>query len=523
MIMAPFIKSNRRHRRWQSSPQLMLMLGIIVAAIVLYFNIGNDTSRILDNHLKNLHHLHLPPQLSQRVIIKRDDDWDPSSSEMDQLKHISFPHGKFFFGLDSHEMNIPESDVSDPSTSWTSLQRELLDDDSDEIKLEEEKSRCASYDFGFPNSTTTPRRRRLFYGAMISDDSTEVIRATSMEQYNIFHTVSLIESNITHNLTPKKWRFFGSESASKKLSWLYQTFGPKTKVSLDYYVTSLEKDHYDAMLVEGMQREGHSYRWKFNGMRPDDIVIVGDLDETYSRDFLRALQICDVPQFRPGQDCKSPKLLGSTLVFESSPKCVWKGRRWYHPDVILGECVDQIGDTKVHPPTKHRVWGSHGERVDGYGHAGNYSQYEADILGPLNLTGKYPLWFPSEIRVESGGVMVSRKDKWNSPTGYHFHNFFESAEEVRFKYLTYGHPTKGALEKPLRDLNGDLLLAVTCAEGNRTENQERSFDSTPGNAKPIYYLNEEARHARHSLWQDIVKQDKAKNSKYAKQDKAKNG
>ena len=259
----------------------------------------------------------------------------PPHLDMHQLKSISFPHGSFFFGSDSHQTKIPKSEVFDPSASWSTLQRELLDDGSDIIDIEEEKKRCASFNFDFPSNAAMPlKRRRLFYGALISGDSAEVIKATSMEQYNIYHTVSLIESNTTQNLTPKKWRFFGSENASKELHWLYQLYGPKTKVAVDYYVTSQTKNQtggFDAMDLEGFQREGFVYRWKFNGMRPDDIAIIGDIDETFSRDFLRALQICDVPQFRPGQSCREPKVLGSTLIFESSPECAWKGRRWYHP------------------------------------------------------------------------------------------------------------------------------------------------------------------------------------------------
>jgi hypothetical protein len=252
---------------------------------------------------------------------------------MNKLKKIDVPHGSFFFGFNSHQVKIPKSQVFDRSESWSSLQRELLDDDSDVINVEEEKKRCASFNFGFPNATMMPlRRRRLFYGALISDDSAEVIKATSMEQYNIFHTVSLIESNKTHNLTPKKWRFLGSEDASKKLRWLYQLYGPKTKVSVDFYAPSLDKgEEYDAMYLDYYQREGHTQRWKSNGMKPNDVAVIGDLDETFSRDFLRALQICDVPQFRPGQNCKSPKVIASTVVFESSPECAWKGRRWFHP------------------------------------------------------------------------------------------------------------------------------------------------------------------------------------------------
>ena len=248
---------------------------------------------------------------------------------MSKLKKVPLSHGTLFMGLDSHQIKIPSKDVFDPSASWTPLQRELLDD-SDTIDIEVEKNRCASYNFEFPNSTKPLKRRRLFYGALISGDSKEVIKATSMEQYNIFHTVSLIESNTTQNRTPKKWRFIGSKDASNEVHWLYQVFGPKTRVALDYYVTS-DDNEMDGLNLEYFQREGVIHRWKLNGMRPDDVAVITDIDETYSRDFLRALQICDIPQFRPGQDCKAPKVIASTLIFESSPECVWKDRRWFHP------------------------------------------------------------------------------------------------------------------------------------------------------------------------------------------------
>jgi hypothetical protein len=341
------------HRRITSSSVIILLMIAFVAILpfLILHNIvvHNETLHQTEVYLRNLRTQPKPedtqPQRPENNLVVQSDflatqkkDWDPSNSAgigMDQLKQLSFPHGTFFFGVDSHQMKIPESEIFDPSDSWLPSQRELLEDDDDSeeiINVEEEKKRCKSYGFKFPKGTMPPRRRRLFYGALISDDSKEVIKATSMEQYNIFHTVSLIESNKTFNLTPKKWRFFGTNEASKELSWLYQIYGPKTRVSMDYYTSSLEKEQEeDAMYPERYQREGHSYRFKFNGMRPDDVAIIGDLDETYSRDFLRALQICDVKQFRPGQDCRSPKLYASTLIFESSPECAWKGRRWFHP------------------------------------------------------------------------------------------------------------------------------------------------------------------------------------------------
>jgi hypothetical protein len=148
--------------------------------------------------------------------------------------------------------------------------------------------------------------------------------------------------------------------------------------------------------------------------------------------------------------------------------------------------------------------------LNGYGYREDYSFYDAKVLAGLNMEGQGPLWLPHEIRAEQGGERVSKKDKWNSPTGYHFHNFFMSGEEIRFKYSTYGHADPYARVKSLRDFDSKLMMAVMCALGNHTENTESSFESISGTSRPIYYLNEEARQARHNLWQDIVRRDEEK-------------
>ena len=130
------------------------------------------------------------------------------------------------------------------------------------------------------------------------------------------------------------------------------------------------------------------------------------------------------------------------------------------------------------------------------------------------MTGKGPLWLPHDFRREAWmGQSVTKKDEWKSPTGYHFHNFFMSGEEIRFKYATYGHANSKARKNSLRhihdggDLEGDLEMAVMCAFGNHTKKTERNFESIGGTSRPIYYLNEEARQERHSVWQDIVRKE----------------
>ena len=291
----------------------------------------------------------------------------------------------------------------------------------EEVDPEKEKERCANYNFAYDGRT---ERRRLFLGTLIADDSMETLQAVGMEMYNIFHTVSFVESNVTHHLTPREMRFYDPNKPNQNLYQLYQYFGPKTKVSVDYYSNHMSGG-YD-LLRDFIQREGNSFRWALNGMRPDDVAIVGDTDETFTRDFLRALQICDIPEFKVGkQNCKSPKLRASTFVFESTPECLTKNRRWFHPDAILGECLDQIGNITMHPPTKRDwPWAQnvkndtiyHGWRLPGYGRGDNYQNYTEDNKDFEEKYGHktYPLYYATDVRMENGRL-VKKRD--GSPTG----------------------------------------------------------------------------------------------------------
>mmetsp|Transcript_29206 Transcript_29206/g.62102 ORF Transcript_29206/g.62102 Transcript_29206/m.62102 type:complete len:511 (+) Transcript_29206:50-1582(+) len=427
------------------------------------------------------------------------------------LSVVNHPHGIFFFWQDSHQVRIPKHNTIEQSL--TDAQKDLLNDE--DIDMNRERRRCASYKFGISNQTPT-KRRRLFLGGLVADDSMEVMTAVGLEAYNIFHTVSFVESNSTQNLSPRKWRYMNSPSERHKL---YQLFGPQTKVSVDYYVTSRRKDdgdlqHNDALIFhEKLQKEGIIERWRKNGMRPDDVAIIVDADEMFTRDFLRALQVCDVPQLRSTQSCFKPKIIASALVFESSPECITKGRRSHHPDAILGACIDLIGNSTLHPPTMRkwspdrnernitkRIKSSHGSRLRGYGGARDYSLYES-----VYKAGQYPLWSAGDFRDAEGGEMITKQD--GSGTAYHFHNFFTNASQIHWKYYTYGHAIHNAMDKPIWELHEDLELGVKCAKGENGRKPVDSFDTAPGNVRPIYYLNEEVRKTKHLAWQNIVREE----------------
>ena len=429
----------------------------------------------------------------------------PLAFEVGRLRNATLPHGTFFFGPHSREADLVAApDRDPPRPPLNPEQRGMLDDEA--IDVDRERERCARYNFELLNETH-PRRRRLFMGALIGDDSMEVLRAVSTEAYGVYHTVSYVEGFQAHDLSPRTMNYLPGGAASD-LNTLLQLFGPTTRVSVDYYNTTMTKlvGQFDSLFMDFVGREGNTLRWALNGMRDDDVGIIGDADEVFTRDFLRAMQVCDVPEFRPGQNCLEPQVKASTLVFESSPECLTRDRRWFHPDAVLGECVDNVGDASRHPPTRRDYVGRHGLELEGYGAGGsdfrpNYTLYHEEGLGPR---GAYPLWHGTDIRMKWIGSTYARAD--GAATAYHFHNFFDGADQIHVKYATYGHAKGGlAMAMPIWALQPDIELGVDCANG-RGDRWLR-FNGTGSGALPIYYTNDDARDERHARWRGIVREE----------------
>lgn len=437
--------------------------------------------------------------------------------EVGELRNATLPHGTFFFAPHSLEADLsPPPDVDSPPSALNSAQRELLDDEY--IDVDNERERCARYNFKLLNETH-PRRRRLFMGALLGDDSMEVLRAVSTEAYNVYHTVSYIEGFQAHDLSPRKMNYYdppdgggggGGEGPAigNNLNTLLQLFGPKTKVSVDYYDTTMTRlvGQYGSLFMDFVGREGNTLRWSVNGMRRDDVGIIGDADEVFTRDFLRAMQVCDIPEFRPGQDCLEAQVKATTLVYESSPECLTKDRRWFHPDAILGECVNNVGDPSAHPPTRRDYLGAHGLELQGYGAGGsdfrpNYTLYHAEGLGPR---GAYPLWHGTDVRMKWIGNTYGRID--GGANAYHFHNYFERADQIHTKYATYGHAMGGvAMSMPIWALQPDIELGVDCVNGRG--GKWLRFNESGSSVLPIYYMNDIARNESHVRWRNIVKDE----------------
>jgi len=375
-----------------------------------------------------------------------------------------------------------------------------------------EIERCERYGLVY-NSTIQNTRRRIFLGSLIADDSWHPIGAHAIEAYGLYHTVALVEGNRTHDMSDRQKRFQpGSLNHDVMVS--SGIYGPSTKVAIDlYFDQEGDKGKIDSRDVEQLQREYITKIWKENGMTKEDLGIVSDLDEMYTRDFLLAMQTCDVPQFRRGQSCKTPKRIASTVIFESSPDCIAEGRRWYHPDMIIGECIDGIGDIDLHKPVKRQD--SNGRETYRM-KASRLEDYDTDA----ELAAHPPLWKPMDFRAVEGSdsqtTEVLKNEKYPRGTGhtaYHFHNFFTTLDDLRFKYKTYGHGEADALTKPLGKLQSDIDMAVRCVmnrtkDGLSTPYLSGGVDGISGGRIPLVFEDESAgsyRKDRHrELYEMIV-------------------
>ena len=378
----------------------------------------------------------------------------------------------------------------------------------EEFDLSVEKDRCDQFK-GNLVYNGGDKRRRIFAGGLLADDSWHVLGASALETFGIFHSFSFIESNRTQSFEPRALRFTsGSEELKLLQSGIY---GPSTTVYVENFV--YEK-RILPIIREHMMRERILEKWKELGMTREDIGIIIDVDEIPSRDFLRAIQVCDPPDgswsSTSNQTCRAPLIRMSLPMFEGSPKCIHKGiknlafKRFTTPSVVIGACIEGIGDFKVHPPVPREKYidgKAIGGRVDGYGMNFDYSQI------PNGENGYYPLYNGADFRKMKSGHMFF------GGVGFHLHNFFDSADKIRFKYRYYGHIHDHAFEVPLGALNADMNLFVKCAHnisdaGNRKERLQNGLDLLSQSYKlPVAFEIDGYVDARHAEMKILVEND----------------
>jgi hypothetical protein len=407
-----------------------------------------------------------------------------------------------------------------PLDYFHDLQQRIDDDDNIE--------RCKRYRFTYPTSSivamsnntrilptndddTQPlRRRRIFYGALMASEPWELYEIVGAETYGVFEAMVFVESNRTQNFYPRNFTHLDHASI---LSQIYGV--PVEKIQIRSYID--ESPTVRGLNREQQQRAEILYGWKELGMQPTDIGYLADADETFTRDFFRAVQVCDkIPALEYHKHhCHYGRngIRARTMVFETSPECITQDRSWFHPDMFVGACIEEIGDEKLNPKAP-RAGKSTFFRAKGYGNKG-WAKVD-------NITdNRYPLYNAADFRRIGGGrtyqvdeSLVQAKE-YGSFTGYHFHNFFVKPDAIRFKYLTYGHPDHKAYEKTLDELHRDIAMAVRCMKHlpDPPDEQHRKrvvggFESVP-RFKPIYFHDPIYRRHRHDFIREQIVADEA--------------
>lgn len=318
-------------------------------------------------------------------------------------------------------------------------------------------------------------KRRLFYGSLISYESKAVFHLLAAELTGLVDVITFVESNVTHRGTARPWKYTDeSADGAARRAELARLF-PGVSVVFDRYVEWPVIRVHNGMGRDLASRDIIPSLWAREGMQPHDVGIMADTDEMFSRSFMRAMRVCDVPQFRsrrhPGAvdaGCTAAKISAASLVFEGALDCKWKSRRWHHPDAILGECIEGIGTRPPHTNQSHPISAKYGVPLfGGVRYAGGWKAFK-------HLAG---LWSGADLKMRAVGPLppaFSRRTQRSN--AFHFHNFFSSPDQLRNKYFSYAHYDKNGRAKSasnfsLADTDGkgrmhpDVDVALRCISG----------------------------------------------------------
>ena len=112
---------------------------------------------------------------------------------------------------------------------------------------------------------------------------------------------------------------------------------------------------------------------------------------------------------------------------------------------MIVECIEGIGNSKLHPTPKRNNGRNYSWRTDDYTFHTYYSALHDESNPPPPKTMPSNMYFPlfnaADFRQTPGGYFYGND---NVP----LYNFFDDITVMRQKYLTYGHAQTDALTKP---------------------------------------------------------------------------
>ena len=298
--------------------------------------------------------------------------------------------------------------------------RAFFDDIRHRIDQVHPYDRCLPYSFVSQDTDPLdirPVNRRIFFGSLLADEPWELLEIVAAETHGIFEGMVFVESNRTQHFLGRPLQRTNQEDKLKSLFGT-EKLQIRTYVNEDGRILDLAREHE--------QRQEILQGWKELGMMPDDVGYIADADETFTRDFLRAIQQCPDIRFLDYNKHRCHPLLakgiGASQVFEASPDCIAQKRTWHHPDMVIGACIELIGDETMNPVAP-RV--SQFLRAEGFGSS-------CEKKGLQNVTdGHYPLYSAADFRRLCGQMVRNTKRGYTEYSAFHFHNFFANFNQTR--------------------------------------------------------------------------------------------
>lgn len=342
---------------------------------------------------------------------------------------------------------------------------------------------CRSYGYA-PLNRSSQVERRIFYGSLISYESTTVFHLLAAEVTRVVDHITFVESNLTHRGTAIPWHYTEESYAGVGRRLAMTNLFPGVEIAFERHIEWPRLERLNGMGRDLGARDAIPKFWKVHGMAPKDVGIMADTDEMFSRSYMRALKVCDVPQLRTRMragaadiNCMGAKIPAAGMVFEGALDCMWRGRRWFHPDAMLGECIEGIG---LRPPGTSSSY----HRYDKFGRGLFFGEHYGGADWKA-FQARPGLWSGADLKLRENHPSVGHK----RPNAFHFHNFFTSAETLQRKYFSYAHydpngRAKSVADYKLEDTDGngrmhvDIAVLLNCQAGNKDPRRHEALYAT---------------------------------------------
>ena len=323
------------------------------------------------------------------------------------------------------------------------------------------RGRCKRY--GWDRLATSTRR--LFAGGLLVPEKPIVFHLVAAEMANLVEHLVLMETNASESGVPIAWHFTDEKrNDGPELISLFAANGVKATIHR-YHEPMPGK--YSATLVKMRALARIPKVWASQGMKPEDVGIVQDTDESFTREYLAAMRDCDVPSFRPRLSFTKPKLVAKSFAFEGAFDCVLASRAhsayWFHPDAVPGRCIEGISQRSS--GVSANFWDASGNIDVG---DGNFARWSADLTKDPER-----LWTGADIRMREGPAIHVSAWVAQPFTAVRFRDMGITEADLRRRYSPPA--TDPDNSTPLAELHADAAVLASCMTGEASIDRAEEF------------------------------------------------